>query len=49
VEQNAKTALNIADYAYVLENGRIVIEGTGKEVAQNPSVIEKYLGVRAKN
>jgi len=44
VEQNAEMALQIADYAYVLEVGNITIEGNAKEVAENPKVKEAYLG-----
>ncbi len=45
VEQNAEMALSVADRAYVLENGRIVAEGTGQEL-RNSSVIQKaYLGL----
>lgn len=44
VEQNVHQALKIADYCYVLENGRIVHEGTGKELEQDPKVREAYLG-----
>lgn len=44
VEQNAKSALAIADRAYVLENGKIVLEGTGEELLQNEKVKEAYLG-----
>ncbi len=44
VEQNAEMALQIADYAYVLEVGNITIEGNAKEVAANPKVKEAYLG-----
>lgn len=44
VEQNADKALKIADRAYVLENGQIVLSGTGAEVAQSDSVKEAYLG-----
>ena len=44
VEQNADMALKIADRAYVLENGNIVLSGTGAEVAQSDSVKEAYLG-----
>ncbi|GLI51850.1 ABC transporter ATP-binding protein [Tepidanaerobacter syntrophicus] len=47
-EQNAKKALEIADYAYVLETGRIVLSGTGKELLSNPAVQEAYLGVKHK-
>jgi branched-chain amino acid transport system ATP-binding protein len=45
VEQNVNQALKIADYCYVLENGRIVHEGTGKELGQDPKVREAYLGI----
>lgn len=44
VEQNAYAALSIAHYAYILEVGRVVLEGTGKELLQNPRVKEAYLG-----
>ena len=44
VEQNAKKALEIADYAYVLETGTLVIEGPGKELLNNEKVKEAYLG-----
>lgn len=44
VEQNAKKALEIADYAYVLETGSLVLEGTGKELLANEKVKEAYLG-----
>ena len=44
VEQNAKMALEIADYAYVIETGRIVLVGTGKELAANEKVQKAYLG-----
>ncbi len=44
VEQNVHQALQIADYAYVLENGRIIMEGSGQEMAANPQVKEAYLG-----
>ena len=45
VEQNAQKALSIADYAYVLETGRIVSEGEGKKVANDPIVKKAYLGI----
>jgi branched-chain amino acid transport system ATP-binding protein len=48
VEQNARAALQIADYGYVLENGTIVLEGRTDELAQNPRVIESYLGFSGK-
>jgi branched-chain amino acid transport system ATP-binding protein len=44
VEQNAQMALSIANRAYVLETGRVVLEGTAKEVADNPEVKVAYLG-----
>jgi len=44
VEQNAKKALEIADYAYVLETGSMVLEGTGKELLENDRVKDAYLG-----
>ncbi|MCA1961911.1 MAG: ABC transporter ATP-binding protein [Desulfomonile sp.] len=44
VEQNANAALRIADRAYVLESGRIVLAGTGAELLDNPRVKEYYLG-----
>jgi branched-chain amino acid transport system ATP-binding protein len=45
VEQNVRQALKISDYSYVLENGRIVHEGTGKALEQDPKVREAYLGI----
>jgi branched-chain amino acid transport system ATP-binding protein len=45
VEQNARRALQIADHAYVMENGRIVLEGPAAELASNPDVQEFYLGL----
>ena len=44
VEQNAQMALSVADRAYVLETGRIVMEGTGKELLTNERVQHAYLG-----
>ncbi len=44
VEQNAFAALKIADYAYVLEVGEIVLQGSGSELIENPRVREAYLG-----
>ena len=44
IEQNAYAALNIADYAYVLETGNIAIEGPGKDLLNNQEVKEIYLG-----
>ncbi len=44
VEQNARKALQIADYAYVMETGKIVMEGPASEVAGNSDVMAAYLG-----
>jgi len=44
VEQNAYMALSIAQHAYVLETGAIVLQGTAKEMANNPEVKKAYLG-----
>ena len=48
VEQNARKALQIADYAYVMETGKIVMEGPAQEVASNPDVMAAYLGGKKK-
>ncbi|HZJ47489.1 MAG TPA: ABC transporter ATP-binding protein [Acidimicrobiia bacterium] len=45
VEQNAKLALKISDHGYIMENGRIVLEGPAAELAENPDVQEFYLGI----
>jgi branched-chain amino acid transport system ATP-binding protein len=45
VEQNAQMALSIAKRAYVLETGRIVLEGDAREIAENPQVKSAYLGI----
>ena len=45
VEQNAHAALEISDYCYVIESGKIALEGTGAEVANNPAVMAAYLGI----
>ena len=44
IEQNANMALKVADYAYVLETGRIGLSGTGKELLVNDAVRKAYLG-----
>ncbi len=44
IEQNAFAALNIADYAYILETGSVVLEGPGRDLLRNPMVKEAYLG-----
>lgn len=45
IEQNAGMALQIADRAYVLENGEITLSGTGEELAHDEKVIKAYLGM----
>jgi len=45
VEQNARAALQVADYGYVLETGEMVLEGSASELAANPRVAETYLGL----
>lgn len=45
VEQNAKVALEIADYGYVMENGRIVLEGPTDKLRENEDIKEFYLGL----
>jgi branched-chain amino acid transport system ATP-binding protein len=44
VEQNVRQALQIADFAYVMENGKIALVGPSAELLDNPKVIEAYLG-----
>jgi len=44
VEQNVRQALKIAQYAYVLETGKIILHGQAKDIANNPRVMEAYLG-----
>ena len=45
VEQNVKQTLAICDRAYVLENGRIVLEGKGRELLENEEVKQAFLGI----
>jgi branched-chain amino acid transport system ATP-binding protein len=45
VEQNVRQTLAMCDRAYVLENGRVVLQGTGKELMADPHVKEAYLGI----
>ncbi|RKK04376.1 ATP-binding cassette domain-containing protein [Pseudoroseomonas wenyumeiae] len=47
VEQNARAALRIADYGYVLENGRVMLEGEPGMLQADSRIIESYLGVRS--
>jgi branched-chain amino acid transport system ATP-binding protein len=49
VEQNARAALQIADYAYVLETGECVLDGPASALASDPRVIESYLGLGQKH
>jgi branched-chain amino acid transport system ATP-binding protein len=45
VEQNARAALEVADYAYVMELGAITTQGSPAEISQNPRLVESYLGL----
>ena len=45
VEQNARAALQVADYGYVLETGELILEGSAKALSDNPRIIESYLGL----
>jgi branched-chain amino acid transport system ATP-binding protein len=47
VEQNARAALGIADYGYVMENGRVVLEGPAEKLKDNEDVQEFYMGLSA--
>ncbi|MGC9976601.1 MAG: ABC transporter ATP-binding protein [Syntrophales bacterium] len=47
VEQNANMALQISDYGYVMETGKIVMEGAAKNLVENPDIKEFYLGMGA--
>jgi len=47
VEQNARAALEVADYGYVLETGEIVLEGRADELARDSRIVETYLGAGA--
>ena len=48
VEQNARAALQIADYGYVLETGSVALEGDSRQLADDPRVVETYLGLGGK-
>jgi len=48
VEQNARAALQVADYGYVLETGDIALEGESRALADDPRILETYLGLGAK-
>ncbi|MEI2766522.1 MAG: ABC transporter ATP-binding protein [Dermatophilaceae bacterium] len=45
IEQNARRALEVADHGYIMEQGRIVLEGSADELRENPDVKEFYLGL----
>ena len=45
VEQNARAALQVSDYGYVLETGELSLEGPSRELATDERVIESYLGL----
>jgi branched-chain amino acid transport system ATP-binding protein len=45
VEQNARAALQVADQAYVLETGAVMLEGAARDLAHDPRVVETYLGL----
>ena len=49
VEQNARAALQVADYAYVLEIGDMVLDGPAADLAHDPKVIDTYLGLTKKS
>jgi len=49
VEQNARAALQVADYAYVLETGEVALEGPSAVLADDPKVVESYLGLGGKH
>lgn len=49
VEQNARAALQVADYAYVLETGEIAMEGPSDQLIDDPKVVESYLGLGGKH
>ena len=44
-EQNTNVALRYSDYGYIMENGRVVMEGNAKELSENEDVKEFYLGI----
>ncbi|MDD0840671.1 ABC transporter ATP-binding protein [Curvibacter sp. HBC61] len=49
VEQNARAALKVADRAYVLELGRVVMQGPAAELADDPRIVETYLGLHSQH
>lgn len=49
IEQNARAALAVSDFAYVLELGEVVLQGTGADLARDERVVASYLGLEAAN
>jgi branched-chain amino acid transport system ATP-binding protein len=47
VEQNAKQALKVADYGYVMETGKVIISGEAKDLLEDPRIVEAYLGKKS--
>jgi len=47
IEQNARAALEVSDYGYVLETGALALQGPAEQLARDPRVIDTYLGARA--
>jgi len=45
VEQNARAALSVAQYGYVIENGRVVLDGPANQLRENEDIKEFYLGL----
>ncbi len=45
VEQNARAALSVSEYSYVMENGRVVLDGPSSKLAENEDIKEFYLGL----
>jgi branched-chain amino acid transport system ATP-binding protein len=45
VEQNVRMALNVVDYGYVMENGRVVLDGSAEQLRENEDIKEFYLGL----
>lgn len=45
IEQNARAALQVSDHGYVIETGSVVLDGDARDLANNPKVIETYLGI----
>lgn len=44
IEQNAQKALSISDHAYIMQTGRVVMHGTGKELLADENMVSAYLG-----